>query len=165
MSGARHLRVIDGDGEIIENASTEEENKALRAALTRSENVIRALRADKAAERKRYANRAVIEDAFSDWQSKLVNAGFKGKARCKLSDDRFDAMKAIVEAGYTLEDFRLANTGIATCPYVVYGKRRQQGGKADMNVDIAFVCEKARRFEEAAQIGALVERARNAQPG
>jgi hypothetical protein len=66
----------------------------------------------------------------------------------------------MVEAGYSLEEFRLANTGIAAAPYVVYGKRRSAGSKNDLNVDLGYVCEKARRFEEAAQIGALIERGR-----
>jgi hypothetical protein len=156
----RHLRVVDGKGEVFECGSPEETIRALEAALTRAQRTIDALRADKAAERKNYMRRAVIEEAFADWQDKLVKAGQKGKARCKLGDARFDAMKAIAEAGYTLEDFRLANTGIAEFQYVVYGKRRQQGTEADRQVDIGYACEKEGRFEEAARLGAIVERSR-----
>jgi flavin-binding protein dodecin len=157
---ARHLRVVDTKGEVFECGSPEETIRALEAALTRAQKTIDALRADKAAERKSYMRRALIEDAFMDWREKLVVAGQKGKARCKLSDDRFDAMKAMAEAGYTLEDFRLVNTGIAEFQFVVYGKRRATGPEADRQVDIAFACEKARRFEEAARLGAIVEKAR-----
>ena len=154
------LRLVDGNGEIVDDADPHETIRALESALTRAQRTIDALRADKTRQRMTYANRMVIEDAFHDWQTKLVAAGHKGKARCKLSDDRFDAMKAMVEAGYTLEDFELVNTGIAEFPFVVYGKRRQSGSKDAVEVDIAWCCEKARRFEEAARLGAIVERAR-----
>jgi flavin-binding protein dodecin len=65
---ARHLRVIDGHGEVFEPGSPEETIRALEAALTRAQRTIDALRADKAAERKGYIRRALIEDAFADWQ-------------------------------------------------------------------------------------------------
>lgn len=162
MSSARHLRVVDGNGELVDNASPEETIHALQAALTRAQRTIDALRADKTRERKQYAKRMIIEDAFDDHITKLVNAGLKGKKRCKLSDDRFDAIKAMVEAGYTLEDFELVNTGIAEFQFVVYGKRRQHGPDDSRNVDIAWTCEKARRFEEAARLGAIVMKAREA---
>ena len=161
-AAARHLRIIDGDGEVLDLSSPEETIHALQAALTRAQRTIDGLRADKTRERRSYEQRAVIEDAFHDWQTKLVAAGLKGKARCKLSDDRFDAMKAMVEAGYTLEEFELVNTGIAEFRYVVYGKRRQHGPDDALNVDIAWACEKARRFEEAARLGAVVVKARTA---
>ena len=159
-AAARHLRVIDGNGEILDASSPEETIHALQAALTRAQRTIDGLRADKTRERRSYEQRAVIEDAFHDWQRKLVAAGLKGKARCKLSDDRFDAMKALVDAGYTLEDFELVNTGIAACQFVVYGKRRSSGPADSRNVDLEYVCSKARRFEEAAQIGHQVMKAR-----
>lgn len=160
-----HLRVVDTNGEIHdleEFSDPVEENKALRAALTRQENVIKALRADKAAERRNYVQRALIEDAFEDWRRKMVAAGMRGKARCKLSDDRFDAMKGMAEAGYSLADFELVNEGLAACRFVSYGKRSDRGQPSDVQVDIAYVCEKARRFEEAAQIGYRVVKAREA---
>jgi hypothetical protein len=160
MSPRPALRVIDCDGELVDFTTAEEENKALRSALTRLQNAYNALARDKAAERKRYVSDSFLEDAFEDWKAKLVAAGHKGKARCKLSDDRIDAMRGMAEAGYTLEDFRLVNTGIAACPYVVYGRRQQRGAERDVQVDIAWCCEKARRFEEAAKIGYQVEKVR-----
>jgi hypothetical protein len=75
------LRVIDGAGELVDFTTPEEENKALRSALTRLQNAYNALARDKAAERKTYSSRVLVEDAFADWQAKLVAAGFKGKAR------------------------------------------------------------------------------------
>lgn len=158
-AAARHLRVVDGEGEVLEFASPEDENRALRAALVRAENSNTALKRQLADERAKARATHPIDDAFEDWRTKLVNAGFKGKARCKLSDDRVDAMRKMFEAGYTLADFLLVNTGIAALPYVVYGKRRQTGPKDSLQVDVAWCCEKARRFEEAAQFGHVVMKA------
>jgi hypothetical protein len=162
MTAARHLRVIDGDGEVLELEDAATENKALRAALTRSENVIKGLKAQMAAERQKTRKVYPVDDAFKDWRDKLVDAGRKGMRRAKLSDDRIDAIGKMFEAGYTLEDFALVSTGISEFQFIVYGKRRQQGAEDARNVDIAYVCEKARRFEEAARLGAIVEKARQA---
>jgi hypothetical protein len=159
---ARHpaFRVIAGDGELIEDPDLVTENRALRSALTRLQNAYNALVADKAAERKAYAARADVEDIFEDWKRKMVAAGFRSKARCKLSDNRFDAIKAMLEAGYTLEHFLLANSGVAAMPYVLYGKRVPAGAEKDLQLEIAYICKEAHRFEEAANIGHRAEKAK-----
>jgi hypothetical protein len=165
---ARHpaFRVIAGDGELIEDPDLVTENRALRSALTRLQNAYNALRADKAAERKAYAARAEIEEAFADWKAKMIAAGFKGKKSCKLTPDRFDAMREIFDAGYTLEHFLLVNSGIAAMPYVQFGKRTPTGQEKDIRLDLTYVCKQAERFEEAANIGHRAEKARRGQtPG
>ena len=159
MSAVAHLRLIDGNGEIVEHGSLEEENAALRAALTRAENVVKGLRAQLAAERQQARRTYPIDEVFSDWQAKMVAAGLKGKARCKLTDDRVDGMTKMFAAKYTLADFQLVNTGLAAYQFVVYGKRRGHGSDDARLVDLGWVCEKARRFEEAANLGALAEKA------
>lgn len=141
------LRVLTGNGEVLEPADLESENRALRTALTRAENVIRGLRLDKAAERKRYANRALIEEVFSDWQAKTRHQ------RSKLTDDRFDAIQALVEQGYTLEHFQLVNTALAAYPFERYGKRYATGAPADRKDDLEYTCSKGRRFELMANLG------------
>lgn len=157
---ARHLRLLDGDGQVVDFATAEEENEALRAALSRAERVIRNLRAELVDNRAKARKEYAVDLAFADWQDTMVAAGFRGKAKCKLSNDRIDAIAAIFAAGYGLEDFKLAHVGLAAYPYVVYGKRRDRGTKEDVQVDIGFVCSVARRFEEAARLGFLVERTR-----
>jgi hypothetical protein len=154
-----HLRVIDANGEIVEHEDTEQENRALRAALTRAENVIKGLRQQLAAERQKARRSYPIDEAFDDHIAKLVAAGLKGKKRCKLTDDRVDGMSMMFVAGYTLEDFQHVNTGLAHFQFVVYGKRRQHGSDDARQVDLAYVCEKARRFEELARLGVVVEKA------
>jgi hypothetical protein len=172
MTASAHLRLVDTTtGEIFEHAAMPavgqqdnpvEENRALRSALTRAENVIKGLRAQLAAERQKTRRTYPIDDAFEDWKAKIVAAGRQGMKRAKLSDDRIDSMGKMFEAGYTLEDFRLASTGIAEFQFVVYGKRRQHGSDDARDLCIGKVCEKARRFEEAARLGAIVEKARQA---
>ncbi len=160
---APHLRLVDTTtGELIEHETPEEENRALRAALTRAERSNRALKAQLAAERQKARKSHPIDDAFADWKAKLVAAGLKGKARCKITDDRVDAMAKLFDAGYTLDDFKLANTGLAEFQFVVYGKRRQTGAEDARRVDLGWCCEKASRFEEAARLGAVVEKATTA---
>lgn len=163
MSARPLLRVLTNDGEVLETSSVEEENAALRSALTRAEKSNTALRAMLADERKKARTTHPIDDAFEDWQAKVVEAGMKGKARCKLSDDRIDALAKMFTAGYTLEDFLLVNSGIAAFRFVVYGKRRQSGCESDVNVELVYVCKEAWRFEEAAKLGYLAEKAREAQ--
>jgi hypothetical protein len=162
VSKVAHLRVIDANGEVVEHEDTEQENRALRAALTRAENVIKGLRQQLAAERQQARRTHPIDAAFEDWKAKMVAAGLKGKKQCKLADSRIDAMTKMFVAGYTLQDFERANTGLAAFQFVVYGKRRQHGSDDAREVDIAYVCEKERRFEEAARLGALVEKAATA---
>lgn len=160
MSARPALRVIDGNGELVETDDPQETIRALESALTRAERSNRALKAQLAAERQKARNTHPIDDAFHDWRDKLVEAGRKGMKKAKLSPDRIDAMGEMFEAGYTLEDFRLVGSGIAACQFVVYGRRQQHGPEKDRKLDIGWVCEKAARFEEAARLGAIVEKAR-----
>lgn len=162
MTPVAHLRLVDSNGEIVEHTDTEEENRALRAALTRAENVVKGLRAQLAAERQTVRKTYPIDEAFEDWKAKMVTAGLKGKKRCLLTDDRVDAMAKVFAAGATLNDFEMANTGLAEFRFVVYGKRRQHGSDDAVQVDLGWVCEKARRFEEAVRLGHVVTKARAA---
>jgi hypothetical protein len=157
-----HLRVLDGDGNVTEFASVEEENEGLRSALSRAEKVIRNLRAELQDNRAKARKKFPIDLVFTDWQDAMVGAGFKGKAQCKLSNDRIDSMASIFEAGYTLADFKLAIVGMGANPYVIYGKRRANGTRDDVDVDLTTVCKEAKRFEEACRLGFVIEHARNA---
>jgi hypothetical protein len=76
MTKVAHLRVIDANGEVVEHEDIEQENRALRAALTRAENVIKGLRANLAAERQQARKAYPIDEAFEDWKAKLVKASW-----------------------------------------------------------------------------------------
>ena len=151
MSVARHLTLVDADtGEIVGHEDPGDELKALRASLARQEKLITALKADKARERKNYVRRATVEEIFEAWQQAT------GKTRSRLTDDRFDAVRALLELKepYTLEQFQLMLAGLERFPFVVYGARRSSGSEESRKVDIAYVCEKGARFEELANLGA-----------
>lgn len=155
MTAARHLTVIDSHtGEVIEAQDPLDEVKALRASLARQEKIITALRNDKARERKTYLQRGVVEDMFADWQRAT------GKTRSRLTDDRFDAIRGLLEMKepYTPEQWKLMLTGLEHYPYVVYGARRAHGNEESKRVDIEYVCAKGARFEELANLGARVLR-------
>lgn len=161
MSRAKaHLRVVDKDGEIFETSSPEETIRALEAALTRAQRTIDGLKLQLDDQRAKARKTHPIDEAFEDWKAKLVAAGMKGKAKCKLSPDRIDRMAAMFDAGYTLENFQQVNAGIAAFPFVKYGKRMAQGAETDREICIAYVCKEGRRFEEAARLGYMVEKAR-----
>lgn len=156
MSAARHLTVIDTQtGEVIEAQDPMDEVKALRASLARQEKIITALRNDKARERKNYARRATVEEQFEAWQQAT------GKTRSRLTDDRFDAIRGLLEMKepYTPEQWKLMLTGLEHYPFVVYGTRRTHGNEESRKVDIEYVCAKGARFEELANLGARVLKA------
>jgi hypothetical protein len=158
-AAARHLRVI----EVLDLSSPEETIHALQAALTRAQRTINGLELQLSDQRAKLRKAHPIDPAFHDWRDKLVRAGRKGMARSRLSPDRITSMGAMFEAGYTLEDFELANTGIAACQFVRYGKRCESGAEKDHRVCIGWVCKEAVRFEEAARLGALVMKARGTE--
>jgi hypothetical protein len=161
-TAARHLRVVDTNGEIVEldHEDPAETIRALEAALTRAQRTINGLELRLADQRAKLRKAHPIDPAFHDWRDKLVATGRKGMVRARLSPDRIASMGALFEAGYTLEDFELANTGIAACQYVRYGKRCESGPEKDHRVCIGWVCKEAVRFEEAARLGALATKAR-----
>jgi hypothetical protein len=155
MSAPRHLTVIDTHtGEVIEAQDPLDEVKALRASLARQEKIITALRNDKARARKEYARRATVEEQFEAWQRAT------GKTRSRLTDDRFDAIRGLLEMKepYTPEQWKLMLAGLEHYPFVVYGTRRSTGSEESRKVDIGYVCEKGARFEELANLGARVLR-------
>lgn len=154
MSSARHLRVVDTEtGEIHENPDPSETIKALEAALVRAQSTITGLKAKYANDRATYAKRSLVEDIIDDWKVAT------GHPKSKRTDDRFDAVKNYLEKGYTREHFEMVLAGLKAYPYVVYGVRRASGSKSDRKDDIAYVCEKGRRFEDLAVLGHELKKA------
>jgi hypothetical protein len=160
MGKRAHLRVVGADGEVFESSSPEETIRALEAALTRAQKTIDGLKMQLEDRRAKARKTHPIDEAYEDWKRKLVAAGMKGKGQCKLSPDRIERMAAMFDAGYTLEHFLLVNTGIAAFPFVKYGKRQEHGPEGDREICIGYVCKEAKRFEEAARLGAIVEKGR-----
>lgn len=149
-----NLRVIDGAGEDV-SADHEATIAALQSALARAERANQGLKARLNDKRANSPRKAEVEEVFEEWRWTVK------KPRCALTDDRFDAIEAFLEKGYTREMFTLAFEAMVAFPHVVYGKRRQHGSPDSVELDIAWVLEKARRFEELVNLG---HQLRKAQP-
>lgn len=156
--GKPALRLIDGEGEVHEAASPDETIKALQSALARAERSIRQLKADKNAARKNHPLRA---DADSIWEEYKDRLG--PKKRWKFSNDRVDAVIALLEAGYSRDEFSLMLTGLEGFQFDVYGTRRQTGAPDSRKIDLDYICSKARRFEELVNLGVQIRRADDSQ--
>ncbi len=65
-AAARHLRVIDGDGEVFETGTPDETIRALEAALTRAQKTIDGLKSQLADTRVKARKTHPIDDAFDD---------------------------------------------------------------------------------------------------
>jgi hypothetical protein len=115
--------LIDGNGEVIDYEGPDDTIRALESALARLQRSHDALVRDKHAERKQHPDRALIEDVFQDWQERT------GRKRSKLTDDRFDAIKCLVEKGYTRRHFELVNLALAAYPFERYGQRYADGAQ------------------------------------
>lgn len=155
------LKVVDENFEVHDAATPEETIKALQSALARAERTIQGLKAKEALERKNYVRKGEVREIFDEWKTTLKEAGLI-TGRQQLGNGRFDAIRDLIEAGYTREQFTLMIEGIVAAPYEVYGKRRATGSKDSLEVDIARVCEKERYFEQSASLGALARRHRDA---
>jgi hypothetical protein len=111
---------------------------------------INALKKDRERERETYAARARVEKLFADWQ-RIV-----GKKNSKMGPARFDALKKMVELGYTDEQFELAFYGAKHNPFVKDGKRFQ---------DLELICRNEAKFEDFANRGAAAVRALGQEMG
>lgn len=140
------LRVIDSQtGEITRSSCTgcNDLLAQLNAAITdrdlaekeirRQRVQISALKKDRERERETYVARARVEKLFADWQ-RIV-----GKHNSKMGPARFDALKKMVELGYTDEQFELAFYGAKHDPFVKGGKRFQ---------DLELICRNESKFED-----------------
>lgn len=147
------LKVVDENFEVHDAATPEETIKALQSALARAERTIRGLKADKKAARKNHNLRPQADSIWDEYKEKIGP-----NKRWKFSDDRVDAVIALLEAGYTREDFSLMLDGLERYPFDVYGTRRATGAPDSRKVDLEYICSKARRFDALAALGVQIRR-------
>ena len=124
--GAEPLRLIDGDGVVHEHGCPhceghEADVRNLEQEVTKLLRRIKVLEADKERERRLYAHRQLVSGLFDFWKD------CTGHAKSRLDGDRFDAIKARIEDGYTDEQCRLAIIGAAVDPFVDPKKKRHDG--------------------------------------
>ncbi|HZL17756.1 MAG TPA: hypothetical protein VFG23_08425 [Polyangia bacterium] len=89
-----------------------------------------------------YERRAEVEEITREWR------GVCGHPKARLTDDRFDAVRALLEVTkpepYSRESFSLAFAGAAHDPYVTTRKN----GSRQKHDDLALVCRDGKTFEE-----------------
>ena len=157
---ATHLKLIDTDSGEITEADGCPRCEALQRDLELAEKdlatkrrTIKSLQGDKTRARKEYARREEVVDCFNHW------AEVTGHSRSKMSDDRFDVIKARLEEGYSVDQVKLAFDGLAAFPYVVNAQRKSEGSRAQKFDDVEHACSKGSRLERLANLGWEARRA------
>lgn len=144
------LRLIDAThGEVLDPAN---DTTALRIAqlegdldnlerdLRKARRRIKTLETDKERDRQLYVLRTTVEAIFTDWRQVCKHPN------SKLTSERFDAIQARIEDGYTRDQFTLALAGAAFDPFIV----KQKNGRVKRFDDIELICRDGRHFEDFA---------------
>ena len=101
----------------------------------------RALLADKAAERRDYPRRDEVQEIVAEWRDVC------GHKNARLSDDRFDAVRALLDVAkpkpYPREAFSAAIAGAAFDPFTTTRKN----GTQEKHDDIELICRNGKTFE------------------
>jgi hypothetical protein len=152
------LHLVDANGEIVRSScagcnehlaqlDTYKRDLELSEAEIRNlRRTVAALRKDKQRERDAHKDRRRIEALWQTYQ------GILGKQSSKLGAARFDAIRRMVELGYTDEHFECAFYGAKVDPFV--------DGRGKRFDDIELVCRNEAKFESFANKGAAAVRAR-----
>lgn len=162
------LRLVDDNGELVTPGCDGCRDKSAKIAglegdldaLTRElATVIRqrdALKRDREKERETHPKRAEITACFEHWVERQRQARPK-RRKFILSADRFDAVKARLNEGYTVEEIQLAIDGAVAFPFVVNGQR-SANGRGERHDDLELVCRGGKRLEKLANLGAVWRR-------
>jgi hypothetical protein len=154
------LQLVDANGEVIRSscAACNEhlaQLESYKRDLELSEKEIRnlrrtvdALRRSKQKERDEYRQRARVEALWQMYQEIV------GKKSSKLGAARFDAIRRMVELGYTDEHFECAFYGAKVACFV--------DGKGRRFDDVELICRNEAKFEASANKGAAAVKAARA---
>jgi hypothetical protein len=148
MEAARHLRAVDAQtGEIADDvdvqalqaelAEVKSELELLQQDFLKKLAEIRRLKADKERERLIYTRRAEVEEVFDYWRATCNHK------RSKLTPLRFDAVKGILEHGYSPEQIRLAIDGAAFDPFC----KPRKNGTVERFDDLELICRDGKYLE------------------
>jgi hypothetical protein len=102
--------------------------------------LIAKLRKDEAAERQSYPQRPMVEDIHAEWARECKHPN------SKLTAERFDAVRSMIEAGYTREQFARAIAGAAYDPFSV----KRKNGTVKRFDDLELICRDGKHFEDFA---------------
>jgi hypothetical protein len=156
MSAAPHLRLINTEtGELHAEttdcpgcADARAEAETWEQDVLKLKRQIKRMLADKEIERKEYAARVVVLDVFDEWREKT------GHKNSKLTADRFDGIRRMLETEYTREQFSWMIDGLAAYPYQRYSARfAEKVPNSERRDDIAYACKAGERFEKLAVLG------------
>jgi len=143
---------VDADGEIVGRVPSlsealrrvaelqgqvEDLERDMRRARARERELLRG----KAAERREYPRRDEVQSIVAEWREVC------GHKRARLTDDRFDAVRALLEVTkpepYPREAFSAAIAGAKFDPFVT----RRKNGTEQKHDDIALICRDGKTFE------------------
>ena len=144
------IKIVGDGGEVIETTLADVDQVILaqlnmarmdlanaEKELRKARRRIRALEAEREQERLDYPERHEIEEIFAEWQEVC------GKHRSKLTADRFDAIRGMVEMGYSRREFTLAIAGAAYDPFTTEARN----GRKIVHNDIELICREGKKFE------------------
>lgn len=118
--------------------TVEDLERDMRRARARERLLLSQLEDDRAA----YDRMPELLDIMDEWRKKC------GHSRARLTDDRFDAIRRLLEVKrpepYPREAFSRAIDGAAFDPY----RRQRKNGSWQTYDDIALVCRSGQHFEE-----------------
>ena len=143
------LKLVDANGELQDGsdvalmAQVEELEQQLADAerdLRAKRRLITKLQRDKERERLAFDQRQTVIELFEFWQRKC------GKAKSKLTPDRFDALRHALEIGYTAREIGIAIAGAAFDPFVTKAKN----GREIKHNDLELICRSGKTLESFA---------------
>lgn len=141
--GGRTLVVHPGDPAwpIAEHARERDEQlKLAERDLRGKRSLIAKLRRDEDADRRTYEHRAMVEDVHAEWQRECKHPN------SKLTAERFDAVRTLIEKGYEREQFARAIAGAAYDPFT----KQRRNGSIQRFDDLELVCRDGKHFEDFA---------------
>lgn len=137
------LRVVE-DPEIVRlkaNLEAAEMKIAdLQRELTKKLGRIRQLTEENENKRLAYIRRDEVELWLEVWKVAT------GHSRSKLTAPRFDAIRKLIELGYTIEQWTLACEYVGALPFVHGYERRAEGTEKQRHDDVDLIARKIERF-------------------
>lgn len=156
MAEQPQLRVIDGDGLIVEERGCSRCELVQMDDLENAEDEIRrllrriaALERDEDEKRKRDPQRKKILRVIEHWKTATNHPKAKTDAV-----DRFDMVKARLKEGFTEEELLLAVDGIAAMPYVGNEGRKATGTRKERHDRLGIALGSGEAVERFANMGA-----------
>lgn len=149
------LRVIDGDGEVVAERGCSRcelvqmnDVENLEAEIRRLLRRIDRIERDEDEKRRKDPHRGKILRIIEHWKVAT------GHPKSRDTADRFDAVKARFNEGYTEEQLMLAIDGIAALPYVGKEGRKATGTKKERHDRLGIALGGGEAVERFANIGA-----------